>query len=289
MRSLLMTKKKQPTKWGPLCFTAETAGATVQLTSTWSPTVVSLETSTDWNTWTAYTIGNTITLTNIWDKVYFRNTSETDTTFSLSYNNNYYRFKITGDVAWSGDVTYLLNKNWTTTVSNYCFAMLFYSANLTAAPELPATTLWQYCYYQMFSRAKITTPPELPATTLASYCYDAMFSNSELTTCPELPATNLRSNFYNSMFKGCSNLNTLPSLPATTLINYCYYQMFQNCTKIKLSQTQTWAYQTEYRIPTEWTWTTASYALNNMISNTGWTFTSTPSINTTYYTSNTII
>ena len=38
-----------------LCFTANTAGSTVQLWKNWSPTPVTLETSTDWENWSTYT------------------------------------------------------------------------------------------------------------------------------------------------------------------------------------------------------------------------------------------
>lgn len=91
------------------------------------------------------------------------------------------------------------------------------------------------------------------------------------------------------MFSGCSNLEALPALPATTMKNYCYRDMFRNCSKIKLSSTQTWDYQTKYRIPTSWTGSTATSWNSNMFSNTWGTFTSNPSINTTYYTSNTVV
>ena len=56
-----------------------------------------------------------------------------------------------------------------------------------------------------------------------------------------------------------------------------------------MSQTKTGTYQTAYRIPTSGTGTTATYALNNMFKNTGGTFTGTPTINTTYYTSNIVV
>ena len=94
---------------------------------------------------------------------------------------------------------------------------------------------------------------------------------------------------YSSMFYGCTSLTTAPALPATTLALYCYRSMFEGCTKIKLSTTQTGEYQTPYRIPTSGTGTTATDALINMFTNTGGTFTETPSINTTYYTSNTVV
>lgn len=63
--------------------------------------------------------------------------------------------------------------------------------------------------------------------------------------------------------------------------------MFQSCTKIKLSSTQTEEYTVEYRIPSSGTATTGTNSLNNMFAYTGGTFTGTPSINTTYYLSNT--
>lgn len=226
-----------------LCLTANTAGSTVQLNKTWSPTTVTLETSTDGSTRTTYTIWNTITLSNIWDKVYWRNTSETTTGFS-SGSNNCYVFALTWSINASGDVTSLINKNCTDTLTwNGCFYRLFYNSSsntvLKTAPSLPATTITTYCYYEMF--------------------------------------------------RYCSNLEQLPKLPALTLAKYCYNNMFRDCSKIKVSSSQTGEYQTEYRIPTTWTGTTASYAVNNMFTGTWWTFIWAPTINTTYYTSNTLV
>ena len=300
-----------------LCFTANTANSTVQLTKTGSPTAVTLETSTDGSNWTTYTIWTTITLSNIWDKVYRRNTSTTDTWFSLGYSNRY-QFAMTGSIAWSWDVNYLLNKNSTTTVSSNCYYNLFYwCTSLTTSPQLPATTLAEYCYCYMFywctwltnapslpatilvndcytlmfqNCTSLTTAPQLPATTLAEWCYNSMFQwCTWLTTAPTLPSTTLAKYCYISMFDWCTNLTTLPKLPATTLIAGCYSSMFYWCSKIKLSGTQTWEYQTAYRIPTTWTGTTANYALDSMFASTWWTFTWTPTINTTYYTSNTVV
>ena len=222
-----------------LCFTANTANSTVQLTKQGSPTSVTLETSTDWKTWTAYSIWSTITLTSEWDKIYFRNTSETDTEFGWS-SSNYYQFAMSWSIAASGDIGYLLNKNSTLEASSFCFYRLFMNCtSLTATPTLPATTVNQYS--------------------------------------------------YNNMFKGCTSLETLPTLPATNISEYCYAYMFSGCTKIKLSATQTWDYQTAYRMPATWTWTTGTGALNQMFFGTWWTFTSNPSVNTTYYTSNTVV
>jgi len=224
-----------------LCFTAEQSSSTVKLTKTWSPTAVTLETSTDWITWATYTIWDTITLANVWDKVYWRNTSDTVTNFSTSSASSYYQFVMSWQISASWDCNFLLCKNSTDTLPNsYCFVKLFNGCSvLVSAPSLLATTIKEYCYYYMFS--------------------------------------------------GCSSLATIPSLPAITLKTTCYNRMFDNCSLIKLSTTQTWEYQTAYRIPTTWTWTTASNALSNMFNRTWWTFTWSPTINTTYYTSNTVV
>ena len=249
-----------------LCFTAEQASSTITLNKSWSPTAVNLETSTDWDTWTDYTFGTTITLNAVGNKVYFRNKSETPTWFSTS-SSVYYGFSMTWKIAASWDVNYLLCKNSTTTlVSDYCFFRLFYQcASLTTAPKLPATTLTSQCYSSMFRQCtSLETAPELPATTLATYCYVYMY---EWDTA----------------------LTYINNLPATTLSNSCYSNMYKWCSNIKLSTTQTWAYQTPYRIPTTWTWTEWTSSLLNMFINTWWTFTWTPTINTTYYTSNTVV
>ena len=94
---------------------------------------------------------------------------------------------------------------------------------------------------------------------------------------------------YNCMFYGCTSLTTAPSLPATTLANYCYYRMFRNCASIKLAISKSREYDKEYRIPKSGNGVTATSALNDMFVDTGGTFTGTPEINTTYYTSNTIV
>lgn len=274
-----------------LCFTANSANSTVKLAKEWNPTAVVLETSTDWRTWTSYTIGDTITLTNVGDKVYRRNTSETDTAFSNG--SAWYYFVMSWSISGSWDTNFLLNKNSTNAVPAYSFLRLFRNcASLTTAPELPASTIGQSSYYYMFQNCtSLTTSPKvLPATSLVSTCYWHMFDGcSSLTTAPELPATTLANACYFQMFSQCANLEVLPKLPATSLTTNCYNQMFGWCSKIKLSTTNTWEYQTAYRIPTSWTGTTGSNSLANMFTNTWWTFAWAPTINTTYYTSNTVV
>lgn len=274
-----------------LCFTANTSGSTVKLIAGHgTPDPVQLEISRDKNTWTSYTIGDTITLTNVWDKVYFRNTSSITTGFSKS--NWYYNFVMSGSIAGSGNVTTLIrNEGSDYTVWACCFIYLFVNCTaLTSAPELPSHILTQECYYEMFMGCtSLVTAPELPATNLQPDCYGGMFRRcSSLTTAPSLPATTLASFCYERMFGECTSLTTIPSLPATSLSNYCYKSMFEWCTNIKISTTQDSTYINEYRIPTLWTGTVGTNSLTDMFKNTWWDVT-TPSINTTYYTSNTIV
>ena len=179
-----------------------------------------------------------------------------------------------------------------TTLTDSCYSSMFSGCtSLTTVPSLPATTLTDSCYSYMFSGCRsLTTVPSLPATTLARSCYSSMFSNcTSLTTAPSLPATTLTYSCYSSMFSDCRSLTTVPSLPATTLTDYCYNYMFRGCTNIKLAISKSREYDKEYRIPKSGNGVTATRALDNMFMQTGGTFTGTPSINTTYYTSNTIV
>ena len=179
-----------------------------------------------------------------------------------------------------------------TTLAISCYNSMFQACTgLTTPPALPATTLADDCYYGMFNGCTgLTTAPALPATTLAISCYTSMFRGcTGLTTAPALPATTLITYCYQNMFYGCIALITLPALPATKLQSSCYRNMFQGCSSIKISTTKTDEYQNEYRIPTAGSGSTTTMALNNMFYKTGGTFTGAPTINTTYYTSNTVV
>ncbi len=125
---------------------------------------------------------------------------------------------------------------------------------------------------------------------MGAWCFNSMFYFcSALVSAPALPATELTEGCYCQMFAFCTNLTTLPALPATTLATYCYQDMFSSCGNIFISETQTGEYQNEYTIPISGVGTDATYALLGIFNNTGGTFTDDPLINTTYYTSNTII
>lgn len=121
-------------------------------------------------------------------------------------------------------------------------------------------------------------------TLTGDYCFYRLFYQcTELTSAPSLPATTITKNCYQYMFYACTNLITIPRLPATSMKSYCYANMFQWCTQLKLSSTETSDYTQAYRLPTEWTGSTAASWSTSMFTNTWWTFTSSPSINTTYY------
>lgn len=238
-----------------LTFTGETSEFAVGINGAkeWDGT---LYYSTDHNTWNVWD-GTAISSAN--KKLYLRGKGNTK-----FYTSKGARLSLSAKASCSGNIQTLLDwENPPTSIpANNCYNRMFYNcSNLTTAPELPATTLTEFCYSYMFNGCtNLTTAPNLPATTLATSC-------------------------YNSMFRNCTNLTTAPALPATTLADHCYQYMFLGCTKLKLSTTQTTEYKTPWRIPSSGTissepiggWNT------NMLTNTGGTFTSSPSINTTYY------
>ncbi len=146
----------------------------------------------------------------------------------------------------------------------------------------PTTTVQMNSFF--YDSTGLTKAPDLPATTLAVGAYANMFYGcTSLVKAPKLPATTLADSCYRSMFFGCTALAKAPELPATTLTDLCYYGMFVSCEKIRLSATKTGNYTQAYRIPTAGTGTEGRDSLLSMFSRTGGTFTSSPSINTTYY------
>lgn len=273
-----------------LCFTAEEANSTITLHISVGYPSVWFEKSYDGISWSQWNLNSPITLNNIWDKVYIRNASETPTI--LSTDNYHYYFTMTWLIWASWDINYLLCKYSTNTLTYvYCYQGLFMDCiSLTTPPLLPSVELLRGCYFQMFQGCtSLRDAPHLPATVLPDYCYQWMLSNcSSLTNIWSLNITNIWYRSCYGMFLNCSSLAQLVSLPATSLSSGCYGTMFRNCPLIKLSETQTWEYQTPYRIPTSLTGTEDG-SLYNMFDGTWWTFTGTPSINTTYYTSNQVI
>ena len=236
-----------------ITFTGETSDFTLKATyKEWDGTV---EYSTDHNTWTVW---NGSEISSVSGKLYLRGRGNTK--FSTRKGA---RLSLSARAACSGNIQTLLE------YSN---------------PPMGIST--SYCYkYMFYGCTSLTKAPELPATTLASDCYIYMFMNcTNLTQAPELPATTLASDCYAYMFYGCTSLTKAPELPATTLANYCYACMFRGCTNLKISATQSTEYPTAWRIPSSGTISSLATSWNDsMLSDTGGTFTSNPSINTTYY------
>lgn len=229
-----------------------------------------LEYSTDARNWSVWDGTTTITA-NIavgTYKIFLRGSGNTKITgggFFLSYRG----FVISGNnISCTGDIRTLLDYSdvENTIMAPYCFYALFYGcATLVTAPSLPATTLSHSCYKEMFSFCtSLANPPPLPATTLAQECYASMFTN-------------------------CIALISVPALPSSILATQCYLLMFSNCSGLKVSQEQTAEYYFSYRIPASGNGTPATNAMLDMFRGTGGTFAGTPTINTTYYTSNTVI
>ena len=194
----------------PLCFTAKEAGSTVRMESVNDAgPEVSLEYSTDGNTWSPFQVGSTtVTLANIGDKMYMRATSAGNTGMGCFSSGQggfiYNRFVMTGKISASGNVDTLLNQNGNATLTFACYYGLFeYCTSLTQAPELPATTLADYCYESMFKGCtSLTTAPELPATTLADSCYSNMFYYcTSLTQAPTIKTytSSLNNSFTNML------------------------------------------------------------------------------------------
>lgn len=156
-----------------LCFTAEEANSTVGYTSALSTPPVIYK-STDGQTWESWD-GTSVTLANIGDRIYVYGENSTLSTAILTYTN----FVMTGLIAASGDVTTLLTKEGTDTLTQrYVFNHLFSGCtSLTSAPELPATTLSRNCYDSMFSGCtSLTDAPLLPAKDVTvESCYSTMF------------------------------------------------------------------------------------------------------------------
>ena len=243
--------------------------ATKQATKSWDGTIEYSTDAVSWSIWDGAT-----TLSAADGKLYIRGLNNTQITGAKTaqYHNHNAWVLAGSDISCSGSIENLLD---------------YKQATYYQHPTMDA-----YCFKGIFaSCTSLTTAPELPATILSENCYESMFYGcTSLTTAPELPATVVVNSCYAEMFQKCTNLETLPALPATDMGFCCYNYMFADCTKIKLSTTQTDEYQNPYRIPT--TGDGKEYngdSRTNMFLRTGGTFTGTPTINTTYYTSNTIV
>ena len=234
--------------------------SSVALVKVGEPSDISLEYSIDGKSWNPYTIGEAIYLFDE-DKLSFRAGETGNEGFSKG-KDNYYQFKISGEVAAKGNIMSLLDRSCrkdavpshafyslfrdckslmeapelpATELTESCYECMFYGCtSLTEAPALPAKELSEGCYSEMFyGCTSLTKAPELPATELASFCYSGMFAGcTSLIETLDLPATKLTAYCYSGMFLGCTSLIKAPELPATELTAYCYSEMFCDCTNL---------------------------------------------------------
>ena len=142
----------EPEPYDGLIFTAQEAGSSVTLNKRGLGTGLQLEDRTNTNVeWQNYTLGTQITLANIDDWLEMRNQGLQTLNNSV---DNYHKFAMTGKIAASGNIQYLLDK----------------TGELLSAPANCYSHMFEYC-------TSLTTAPALPATTLANECYAYMFSN----------------------------------------------------------------------------------------------------------------
>ncbi len=235
----------------------------------WNGTV---EYSTDTETWTTWD-GSQITaaLASAGDDagyyaLYLRGTG--NTVFSGS---NEGKFVMTGaSVACIGNIEILLDyitaiAGESPTMQEACFLRLFAGCSpLVVAPVLPSLTVPMRGYTGMFLACDhLVLPPALPATTIGAY------------------------GFY-QMLSGCTSLIGVPRLHVEAFPTFGATMLFYECAGIKISSVETEEYTQPYRIP----WigdanAPGTSALSSMFAETGGTFAGAPTINTTYYVSNT--
>ena len=247
--------------------------------------------NTTWSEWDGSAISSA--LIGNFHCIYLRGKNNTYIT-GANWNNK--AFILTGtDIYCKGNIEKLLDYENTVTPATYTYQRLFYQCpELKSAPSLPRTALVDSIYRMMFADCtKLEIAPELPATNFDSYtggCYYHMFRGC--TSLIEPPALNhittyVQADCFNGMFKGCSSLEKIPALPNNqTAYTRACMEMFSGCTKIKISETQSAEYPNAYKIPFT---NTSTNNVANMFANSGGTFTGTPELDTTYYTSNTVI
>lgn len=124
----------------------------------------------------------------------------------------------------------------------------------------------------------------------ASYAFRAMFWGCDaLISGPDLSTLVLSPACLLEFYYNCKGIEVLPRFAQSSFGMMACASMFYGCEKIKLSETQTGEYQTEYRLPAVGTGINAGSALQGMFTATGGAFRGTPLINTAYYTSNAVV
>lgn len=199
--------------WGSTTVTLKTVG---------TPNV-SLEYSTDKNTWNPVVVGTAI---NVSTKTYFRGSNPTG--FSKG-KNDYAYFKMyssSTNITLAGNIMSLVSgagfaNNCSTIPNDYCFYRLFYQEN---------TGTQSSCH--QFDASNLSFPAEY----LTTGCYMSMFELTNIYYLPQLPSQHLADSCYFKMFYRCQSIQTMAAgseyvLPAEELAPHCYEYMLSRYTE----------------------------------------------------------
>lgn len=143
--------------------------------------------------------------------------SNGSTTFSTE--NGTYRFVMTGKIASSGNIQFLIDPTGERTdVPDYSFKGIFGECkSLVEPPRLPATDIGERCYVQAFAACSLRHYPELPAPISNGNSYIFMFdytygslNNRNSATEIKIDLSSIKSNSgFDYMFR---SQNTLKSI-----------------------------------------------------------------------------
>lgn len=241
----------------PGAFTLEQVANTV----VWDGTLEYSTDTTNWSTWDGTPISSAANSGT--HKLYLRGTGNT----VISSQDNGFYLDGSG-ISCDGDIRTLLDY---------------------ADPE--NAVMAEACFAHLFeTNDSLVKAPDFLSTTVPKNAYNSTFlACSSLVTPGKIAATSIGQQGCSQMFMNCSALSALPEIKATSVGVYGLLRMFSGCSLIKISATQTGEYQTPYRIPSEGTGSFSTGAASNMFQSTGGTFVGNPIVNTTYYTSNTVV
>lgn len=276
-----------------LRFTAQEVNSslTIEVLGSEAITKLNLQYRTNDNlVWQNYTLGTTINLANIGNWVEMKNKG-LQTNYQT--HNTYHHFVMTGKIAASGNIMYLLDNSGEiddlSSASAPFYNMFKNQTSLISAPEIPAKKLGSSSCDSMFMATGLVTVPELPATDLGPNAYSAMFKNcvSLKNASIILPSNTNSSSIYSNMFEGCSALTTAPTFTNLStsfeLSRISYFtNMFLGCSSLKVNQngTGTKIFTSPYK--TSGSTTDIKIFVENMFAGTGGTFTGTPTAGNTY-------
>lgn len=178
-----------------------------------TPTERTLSYSKNGGTWLDYTTDDIITIDED-EYIEFRRRGSVITQLNTT-TASYYKFKMTGKIAVSGNIMSLLDASLkSSTMNAYCFLSLFQDETSLITAEdllLPAVTGggYGYSYYRMFYRC-----------------------SSMVKGLKEIPLINCKVRDMASMFQSCTSLTDSPYVKATSVGSAGMESMFMSCSKI---------------------------------------------------------